>query len=81
MTSRERLGQRALSILQVGDDEPVPFPEYESDPVGFISEILGDKLTPEQVQIAEAVRDKAITNVPAGNGVGKDFLTAQLVCV
>jgi len=70
---------QALSVLSIVN-EPVPFPEYEHDPVGFIREVLAiEHLTEEQVRIAESVRDRAITNVPAGNGVGKDFLSAQLV--
>ncbi|MBD2068916.1 hypothetical protein H6F93_15535 [Leptolyngbya sp. FACHB-671] len=52
--------------------QPVPYPEYENDPVGFALHVLGvPELTQEQIQFFESVRDRTITNVRAGHGIGK----------
>lgn len=59
-----------------GDSSNVPFSGYAEDPVGFIQGKLGIQLTPEQRQLAESVRDKAETNVPAGHGLGKTKVAA-----
>ena len=49
------------------------------DPVLFAKEALGiTTLWWRQIEILESVRDNRVTNVPAGNGIGKDF-TASIV--
>ena len=59
-----------------GGNSLVPFPQFKTDPVRFIHDVLGVSLTPEQCQLAESVRDNAETNVPAGHGLGKTKVAA-----
>jgi hypothetical protein len=67
------------SLNQTEQSQSVPFPEYENDPVGFIRDVLEvPVLTQEQVEIAESIRSKQITNVQAANGVGKSWIASAL---
>lgn len=51
---------------------------YETDPAGFIRDVLRADPWSRQIDIAESVRDNALTVVRSGNGVGKDWIAAQL---
>lgn len=51
---------------------------YEKDPIGFITEFLGEWLTNEQKAIAESILVNRHTNVQACHGVGKSWLSARI---
>jgi phage terminase large subunit len=55
------------------------FEKYRDDPVGFIERLLGGKLWPGLVGIAEGVRDHRFTVVRSCNGAGKDWTAARLI--
>lgn len=52
--------------------------QYEEDPAGFITEVLGEKLTPDLINICNSVRDYPITIAKSGNGTGKSWISARL---
>jgi len=52
---------------------------YPDDPVGFITDILGERPWSIQRRIAEAVRDHPQVAVPSCFGSGKDWIAARLV--
>ena len=56
----------------------VDFECYETNPAGFIRDVLRADPWSRQIDIAESVRDNALTVVRSGNGVGKDWIAAQL---
>jgi len=51
---------------------------YQSDPVGFGEEILGEKFTPDVKQLMESVRDNRVTIGRSGNQVGKTHGAARI---
>lgn len=51
---------------------------YATDPVGFITDIIGDRPWTIQAQIAESVRDNPNTAVPSCFGSGKDWIAARI---
>ena len=56
------------------------FTRWQVDPVAFAREALGiTTLWWRQIEILESVRDNRVTNVPAGNGIGKDFTASIIV--
>lgn len=54
------------------------YSRYDDDPVGFICEVLKGAPWERQVEIAEAVRDTALTVVRGCNSAGKDWISAHL---
>ena len=52
---------------------------YAQDPVGFVTEGLGEQIWSKQREILESVRDHRRTAVPAGHSVGKSHLAARMV--
>jgi hypothetical protein len=52
--------------------------QYLDDPVGFTEQILNETLTPDMVQLMEAVRDHQVVVAKSGNAVGKTFIAARL---
>ncbi len=82
-----RLARRLRSLYPRGRLTPLlvsaaggaPLPEletYRNDPVGFIHDVLGKELTPDQQEIARAFPGRVKVN--AGHSVGKTFLAACL---
>ncbi len=55
------------------------FSGYADDPIGFIEQELGERLTAEQKAISLSVRDNRETNVQASHSVGKSFLSSRLI--
>lgn len=53
--------------------------EYADDPVGFITQRLGEHLWSRQREIAEALRIHRRVAVPSCHGVGKSFLASRIV--
>jgi len=63
---------------QFGDSCGQDFSIYREDPEGFIREVLGEILTPDMVELINAVRDNQVTIAKSGNAVGKTFIAARL---
>ena len=80
MGRAERLDKFA-ALLEASFFEPsdLPFAKYRDHPIDFISTELGYRLTAEQRQICNSLRDERETNVQASHGCGKTFLAACLV--
>ena len=58
---------------------PKPAP-YLDDPVGWMTDVLGDHVWTKQREIAESVRDNRYTAVKACHGPGKSFIAARIGC-
>ena len=56
-----------------------PWRRWENDPVGFVTQGLGEELWSKQVEILESVRDNRRTVVPACHAPGKSHLAARAV--
>ena len=54
--------------------------EIASDPVVWISEILGETIWAKQKDIALSVRDHRRTAVQSCHDVGKSFIASRLIC-
>ena len=57
-----------------------PWSRFRTDPVGFITEGMGETIWSKQREILESVRDNKRTAVPACHGLGKSHLAARAVC-
>lgn len=55
------------------------FSSYIGNPVDFIQDVLEENLTTEQQKILISVINNRVTNIPAGHGIGKSFLSSRLV--
>lgn len=53
---------------------------WEGDPVGFMTEVLGEEPWSVQEQVAESVRDNRKTAVVGCNALGKDWTAARVAC-
>jgi hypothetical protein len=51
---------------------------YQNDPVGFVYDVLGERLTDDCKRLMESVRDYPITLAKSGNATGKSFTTARI---
>lgn len=56
------------------------FARYRRDPVGYAADVLHVRLTPDQIAVAESVRDNRYTLVKASHSVGKTFMASVLAC-
>ena len=75
--AKEQMGD--LLEERKGGFNPKRYKKYKNRPVQFIKEVLGaDKIWDKQIEIAESVRDNRWTHVRSANGIGKDFIAAQL---
>jgi hypothetical protein len=54
------------------------FERYAADPAAFIREVLHEEPLPEQVRIADTVRDQTFVVVRSCNGFGKDWIAARI---
>lgn len=54
------------------------FGKYQSDPVGFIREVLGESPTDDVVRMMESVRDNQVTIAKSANGTGKTWGAARV---
>lgn len=57
----------------------VDFTKYQNDPVGFGVEMFGEFYTPDQIRVAESVRDNPITIAESANATGKSQPVDTLV--
>lgn len=53
--------------------------QYRRDPVGFVTEGLGEQVWSKQVEILESVRDNKRTAVPACHAPGKSHIAARAI--
>jgi hypothetical protein len=58
--------------------ESVNFKQYQTDPVGFGEEILGERFTDDVKVMMESVRDNIITLARSANAVGKTHGAARV---
>lgn len=56
-----------------------PWARYSDDPVGFVTEALGETLWSKQRAILESIRDNKRTAVPACHAPGKSHIAARAV--
>lgn len=52
---------------------------YRGDPVGFVTDILGESVWRRQAQIMESVRDNPATAVPSCFGSGKSWVAGRVI--
>ncbi len=77
LTPREELELR-LRLKQRLAARKSTDPDYIADPVGFITNRLGEHVWSTQREIATAVRDHRRVAVPSAHAVGKSFIAARL---
>ena len=54
------------------------YAKYKDDPVGFGVELFGEFYTPDQIRVAESVRDNPITIAESANATGKTHISARI---
>ena len=69
--------ERAAISSQTFTDNP--WAKYAADPVGFVTEGLGEGVWSKQVQILRSVRDNKRTAVPACHAPGKSHIAARAI--
>lgn len=62
----------------VRDESGSPFGLWVDDPVGFITDVLGDSIWSKQADAARSVVENKITAVPSAVGMGKTFVASRL---
>jgi len=80
--------ERGFSAVEIFDSlveridrrvgESVNFKQYQTDPVGFGEEILGERFTDDVKVMMESVRDNIITLARSANAVGKTHGAARV---
>ena len=73
------LAERQALAAEIGARERNPYLPYQSDPVGFVTDILHETLWSRQREILESVRDHRRTAVPACHAPGKSHIAARAV--
>ncbi|SDH67830.1 hypothetical protein SAMN05421505_12047 [Sinosporangium album] len=81
--------RRTLGLLAAGDlvqilavagrELGTPYSLWLGDPVGFVEQVLGERLWSKQQQILHAITTHKTVAVPAGFGLGKTHLAARAV--
>lgn len=71
--------ERATVALLIDQRFSNPWSKYEDDPVGFVTQGLGESLWSRQMEILESLRDNKRTVVPACHAPGKSHLAARAV--
>lgn len=54
------------------------YSQYKQDPVGFITEVLGETLTDDLRAVCDSVAKHQITIAQSGNATGKSWISAQI---
>jgi len=78
-TVRDRLGEVLLATAALEREREEARQHYVDDPVGFITQVLGEVLWSKQREVAESVRDNRRTAVHSAHGTGKSWLAARIV--
>jgi hypothetical protein len=71
--------ERATVALLIDQRVSNPWSKYEDDPVGFVTQGLGESLWSRQREILESLKDNKRTVVPACHAPGKSHLAARAV--
>lgn len=76
-----RLGakERAGLLMEVDLALANPWTRWAGDPVGFVTDALGETLWSKQREILESIRDNKRTAVPACHAPGKSHIAARAV--
>lgn len=69
--------QALMSVLR--QERANPWVRFQDDPVGFVTDGLGETLWSKQRQILESIRDNKRTAVPACHAPGKSHIAARAV--
>jgi intein/homing endonuclease len=67
---RQALADAELKI-QAQASRSVRFAHYAQNPVGFVHDVLGVRLTPDIQRVAQSLLDNPVTIARSGNGTGK----------
>ena len=79
MFVRELTPTDLTQLLRVVQAETgTPFGLYSDDPVGFVTEVLGESVWSKQREVMRSVAAHKITAVPSAVGLGKTHLAARL---
>lgn len=55
-----------------------PYPQYQDDPLGFCTNVLGDTFAPDVIPVMESVRDHPVTIARSANATGKTHCAARI---
>ena len=55
-----------------------PYPQYQNDPLGFCTNVLGDTFAPDVIPVMESVRDHPVTIARSANATGKTHAAARI---
>ncbi len=77
--ARLSMEERAVIVALLDKYAQNPWAKYQSDPIGFIEQGLGEPIWSKQREILESVRDNKRTAVPACHAPGKSHLAARIV--
>lgn len=66
--AQQRLAASRTAIL---------YRKYQTDPIGFIRDILGEHLTDDQIKVVESVKDNPVTIARSANAIGKSHSAAR----
>ena len=75
----EQLAPAELAFVNSQIDAQGPYARYKDDPVGFVTEGLGEHVWSKQVEILESLRDNRRTAVPACHAPGKSHIAARAI--
>lgn len=75
LSPEERIALNVILEAEIDN----PWAMYEGDPVGFITEGLGESLWSKQIEIARSVVENTRTAVAACHAPGKSHLSARIV--
>lgn len=68
----------ALSY-EIQGGSSTPWAKYRNNPVGFVTNVLGEDVWSKQVEILESLRDNKRTAVPACHAPGKSHIAARAI--
>jgi hypothetical protein len=74
-----RLSAEERAVLARSIDGEGIWARYRHDPVGFVTEALGEQAWSKQVQILQSLRDNRRTAVPACHAPGKSHIAARAI--
>lgn len=75
----EQLAPSELALVNSQILAQGPYAKYRTDPVGFVTEALGEQVWSKQVDILESLRDNKRTAVPACHAPGKSHIAARAI--
>ena len=70
--------QRLRARAAAGNPVSADFARYQTDPVAFAHDVLGEYFTDDVIRVMQSVRDYPITVARSGNGTGKTHSAARI---